>query len=155
MRLQEPFHGDIQGDWYIVAPDDSKNKKKREIRVNKEQKETILFLQELWSENPSADAIKWYSKKFKKVLRSLNIKDRSLHCLRHSYAIRRMSQGVPMKIIAKEMGHRRTSTTDDRYTEFSLRDLSKDFPSIFDAEKTQLYTETPYTDRGLRLASSR
>ena len=154
MRLQEPFHGYIQGDWYIVPASKAKGKRIREIRVNEEQKETILFLQELWSKNPTKDAIKWYSKRFKKYLRSLDIKDRHLHCMRHSYAVRRIVQGITMKHLALELGHKYTSTTD-KYADYKQSKIERDFPSLFDAEKSQPYTNHIDTIRGFDYASPR
>ena len=52
-----------------------------------------------------------------------------LHCLRHTYAVRRYLQTRDIYLVKQEMGHASVTTTEV-YAKFSLRRLEMDFPSI-------------------------
>ena len=52
-----------------------------------------------------------------------------LHCLLHTYAVRRYLQTRDIYLVKQEMGHASVTTTEV-YAKFSLRRLEMDFPSI-------------------------
>ena len=63
-----------------------------------------------------------------------------LHCLRHTFAVRRYLQTRDIYLVKQEMGHASVKTTE-KYAKFSLRRLEKDFPSIVESHKTSENTQ--------------
>ena len=76
-----------------------------------------------WTEN--------LSKTFLKAMREIDGDDTKyyLHCLRHTFAVRRYLQTRDIYLVKQEMGHASVKTTE-KYAKFSLRRLEMDFPSI-------------------------
>jgi len=135
MRLSEPFIGNINGNWYDIPADKSKNHEARSITLNQEQKNAIIKIQSIWKEHPTQDAIKWYSKKFKKTLRSLGILNKHFHCIRHSYGARRVLEtNGNIYQVRDEMGHSSVSITE-RYAKLDRKRIWFDFPSIKNLSK--------------------
>ena len=52
-----------------------------------------------------------------------------LHCLRHTFAVRRYLQTRDIYLVKQELGHASVTTTEI-YAQFSLRRLEKDFPIL-------------------------
>ena len=130
MRLQEPFIGKINGDWYDIPPHKSKNHEEKSILLNQEQRETIELIQSIWQQHPTVDAIKWYSKKFKSALKQIGILNRHFHCIRHSYGARRILEtNGNIYQVRDEMGHSSVTITE-RYTKLDRKRVEHDFPSI-------------------------
>jgi len=130
MRLQEPFIGKINGDWYDIPADKSKNHEAKSILLNQEQRETIGLIQSIWNEHPTEDSIKWYSKKFKSALKQIGIFNRHFHCIRHSYGARRILEtNGNIYQVRDEMGHSSVTITE-RYTKLDRKRVEHDFPSI-------------------------
>ena len=89
---------------------------------------------ESWTQN--------LSKTFKKAIREIDGNDTKyhLHCLRHTFAVRRYLQTRDIYLVKQEMGHASVKTTE-KYAKFSLRRLEKDFPSILESHKTSKNTQ--------------
>ena len=83
---------------------------------------------ESWTQN--------LSKTFKKAIREIDGNDTKyhLHCLRHTFAVRRYLQTRDIYLVKQEMGHASVKTTE-KYAKFSLRRLEKDFPSLIENTK--------------------
>ena len=135
MRLSEPFIGNINGGWYDIPADKSKNHEARSITISKEQNDAINKIQLIWQQHPTEDAIKWYSKKFKEALRKIGITDRHFHCIRHSYGARRILEtNGNIYQVRDEMGHSSVSITE-RYAKLDRKRVKYDFPSIHKASQ--------------------
>tara|TARA_Y100000996_G_scaffold302694_1_gene240062 strand:+ start:947 stop:1237 length:291 start_codon:yes stop_codon:yes gene_type:complete len=72
-----------------------------------------------------------YGKRFKKACRHLGIKGKTLHSLRHTYAVRRWAIMGDVKMVSQEIGHTSVMMTE-KYAKFNLRKLRDDFPSLKD-----------------------
>ena len=57
-----------------------------------------------------------------------------LHCLRHTFAVRRYLQTRDIYLVKQELGHSSVVTTEI-YAKFSLRRLEADFPSLVNNTK--------------------
>ena len=63
-----------------------------------------------------------YCRQFKKVCRHLGIKGKTLHSLRHTYAVRRWAITGDIKMVSQEISHSSVMMTE-KYTRFNLRKL--------------------------------
>ena len=72
-----------------------------------------------------------YGKQFKRACRHLGIKGKTLHSLRHTYAVRRWAITGDIKMVSQEIGHSSVVMTE-KYAKFNLRKLRDDFPSLKD-----------------------
>ena len=130
-RKSEPFLGEIKGMWLYIPPNQSKNRRKRTIKLSSENLET---LQEMRERRGNYKSVKIcsdsYNKVLKKALKKIGAsKELTLHSLRHTYAcIRRLQTNGNMPLIRDELGHKDIGTTQ-RYTEIPLDMLEQDFPS--------------------------
>ena len=98
-------------------------------------KDAIAKIQSIWQQHPTEDAIKWYSKKFKKALMGIGILNRHFHCIRHSYGARRILEtNGNIYQVRDEMGHSSVSITE-RYAKLDRKRVEHDFPSIHKASK--------------------
>ena len=70
-----------------------------------------------------------YGKQFKKACRHLSIRGKTLHSLRHTYAVRRWAITGDIKMVADEIGHTSVVMTE-KYAKCNLRRLKDDFPSL-------------------------
>ena len=64
-------------------------------------------------------------KDFKEAVDRCGLKGITLHTLRHTFASRRLAEGVPMKAIQLWLGHRSYKTTADIYAHESPEFLTK------------------------------
>ena len=76
-----------------------------------------------------------------------------LHCLRHTFAVRRYLQTRDIYQVKQELGHSSVVTTEI-YTKFSLRRLKDDFPSLVKSTKNSQIPEMGYGKVGYTSPSS-
>ena len=128
-RLREPFISRLDGNWLDI-PNLSKGKRPRSIELNKSLIEIYNELM-VWYENCGLlDPGRHLSKKLKKSLRSIGVsEDKHFHSLRHTFAVRRIVENVPIYKIQKMMGHSSVTTTEV-YTKMELKRLKCDFPTL-------------------------
>jgi len=131
-RLREPFISKLDGDWLDI-PNLSKGKKPRSIKLSESLKTIYLELMD-WYKNgygsTLVDPADNISKMFKKSLRSTNADEsKRFHSLRHTFAVRRIVEQVPVFKIQKMMGHSSIVTTEG-YLKLDLKRLERDFPSV-------------------------
>ena len=77
----------------------------------------------------SRNVIMNYGKQFKKACRHLGIKGKTLHSLRHTYAVRRWAITGDIKMVSQEIGHSSVMMTE-KYAKCKLPRLQDDFPSL-------------------------
>ena len=104
-----------------------------ELRLNNENLRLCITMRkhlevfngtvESWTQN--------LSKTFLKAMREIDGEDTKyhLHCLRHTFAVRRYLQTKDIYLVKQEMGHASVTTTEI-YAKFSLRRLEMDFPTL-------------------------
>ena len=131
-RLREPFISKLDGDWLDI-PNLSKGKKPRSIQLTESLKAIHLELID-WYENGYGSTLKDpainISKTFKKALRDISADEsKKFHSLRHTFAVRRIVEQVPVFKIQKMMGHSSIVTTEG-YLKLELKRLERDFPSV-------------------------
>ena len=131
-RLREPFISKLDGDWLDI-PNLSKGKKPRSITLSQSMKVIYLELMD-WYENgygsTLVDPAINISKRFKKSLRTIGADEsKKFHSLRHTFAVRRIVEQVPVFRIQKMMGHSSIVTTEG-YLKLELKRLERDFPSV-------------------------
>ena len=131
-RLREPFISKLDGDWLDI-PNLSKGKKPRSIQLTKSLK--VIYLELIdWYKNGYGSTLKDpainISKTFKKALRDISADEsKKFHSLRHTFAVRRIVEQVPVFKIQKMMGHSSIVTTEG-YLKLELKRLERDFPSV-------------------------
>ncbi len=98
------------------------------------------------------------SKTFLKAMREVDGQDTKyhLHCLRHTFAVRRYLQTRDIYSVKQELGHSSVVTTEI-YAKFSLRRLEADFPSLVKSTKNNENwlngtLEVGHTSNGLSLS---
>jgi integrase len=131
-RLREPFISRLDGEWLDI-PNLSKGKRPRSIPLNESLRTIYLEIMD-WHENGYGATLKdasiHISKKFKKSLMSIGSNEsKKFHSLRHTFAVRRIVEQVPIFKIQKMMGHSSIVTTEG-YLKLELKRLERDFPSI-------------------------
>ena len=83
------------------------------------------------------------SKKFKQALRSVGAEEsKRFHSLRHTFAVRRIVEKVPIFKIQKMMGHSSIATTEG-YLKLDLKRLERDFPTIVYNPSKSAFRDTP------------
>ena len=89
------------------------------------------------------------SKTFLKAMREVDGQDTKyhLHCLRHTFAVRRYLQTRDIYLVKQELGHSSVVTTEI-YAKFSLRRLEADFPSLVNSIKSSEILEMGYEKVG-------
>ena len=137
-RVSEPFIGDLDGNWLLISANKTKQRADKELRLNAECLRLCIEMRsyvekyegtvESWTQN--------LSKTFLKVMREIDGKDTKyhLHCLRHTFAVRRYLQTRDIYLVKQELGHASVTTTEI-YAQFSLRRLEMDFPSLLESPK--------------------
>ena len=143
-RASEPFIGELDENWLLISGDKTKQRADKELRLNTECLRLIQQMRECM-DNYTGKLESWtqnLSKTFKKAIREIDGNDTKyhLHCLRHTFAVRRYLQTRDIYLVKQEMGHASVKTTE-KYAKFSLRRLEKDFPSIVESHKTSENTQ--------------
>ena len=143
-RASEPFIGELDGNWLLISADKTKQRADKELHLNNDclrlynrmrnQLEKYSGTVTSWTEN--------LSKTFLKAMREVDGDDTKyhLHCLRHTYAVRRYLQTRDIYLVKQEMGHASVTTTEV-YAQFSLRRLEMDFPSLVGNQKMSEISE--------------
>ena len=70
-----------------------------------------------------------------------------LHCLRHTFAVRRYLQTRDIYLVKNELGHESVTTTE-KYAKLSLKRLENDFPSLVNSTKNTQIWEKGHTFEG-------
>ena len=131
LRLREPFMSTLDGNWLDI-PNLSKGKKPRSIELSKSQLDILGELMDWYNSCGllERDRGRHISKVFKKALRSIDAgEEKHFHSLRHTFAVRRIVENVPIYKIQKMMGHSSITTTEI-YAKMELKRLSHDFPTL-------------------------
>lgn len=145
-RLSEPFEGILEGNWLTIDVDSSKTNIQREIYI---PDNLIIIIKEMRHrlENHLAknyisktDFIKRYSRIFKKCCLLVGIKNKHLHHIRHTFAVRRYLELRDIYQVAKELGHSSVTTTEI-YAKFNLSKLEQDFPSLMKNTKKSIISK--------------
>ena len=143
-RVSEPFIGELDGNWLLISGDKTKQRIDKELRLSDENVRLFVEMRndlelfhgttESWQGN--------LSKTFLKAMRVVDGDDTKyhLHCLRHTYAVRRYLQTRDIYLVKQEMGHASVTTTEV-YAQFSLRRLEMDFPSLVGNQKMSEISE--------------
>jgi len=131
MRLREVFIGKIEGNWFIVKPEDSKTGLYREIPIQEHHKTVLMELQRrvIDSNATFRTATGHYSKVFKKVMRKIGREDLHFHNLRDTFAIMRYLETRDIYQVSKELGHTTVKVTE-KYAKFRISRLEQDFPIL-------------------------
>ena len=132
LRLAEPFHATVAGNWMIILAENAKTHSTREVFLTPELHEIVDETRdrfERYQGKNKRDFALRYSKIFKAACRKAKIKGKKFHCLRHTFAVRRYLQTRDIYQVAKEMGHASVRTTEI-YARFNMRRLEEDFPDL-------------------------
>ena len=132
MRLNEPMIATLEGKW-VDIPNTSKGKKPRSIELDEPMKAIFLELKE-WLNNGYGsrlvDSGDHLSKYFKRAIREIGADDsKHFHSLRHTFAVRKLIQGVSIYTLKLLMGHSSVTTTEV-YSEMNLKRVAQDFPTL-------------------------
>ena len=139
-RLNEPFKGNINGNWLIIDYESSKTGVEREVQLDNITLPILLEMRENVETNVGKSGhgsseytrrwlIKKYSRKFKACAEAEGFGHHKFHNLRDTYATRRWAVTGDIKSVSKELGHTTVAMTE-KYTGFKLRRLMDDFPSL-------------------------
>ena len=147
-RLREPFISTLDGEWLDI-PNLSKGKRPRSIQLNDSMIEIYHEIMD-WYENGYGSILKdsamHISKKFKGSLRQIcSDESKKFHSLRHTFAVRRIVEQVPIFKIQKMMGHSSIVTTEG-YLKLELKRLERDFPSIAFKPLESVFRDTKIRD---------
>ena len=132
MRLNEPMIATLEGKW-VDIPNISKGKKPRSIELDEPMKAIFQELKE-WLNNGYGsrlvDSGDHLSKYFKRAIREIGADDsKHFHSLRHTFAVRKLIQGISIYTLKLLMGHSSVTTTEV-YSEMNLKRVAQDFPTL-------------------------
>ena len=138
-RRSEPFLGELHGDWLLIGGDETKQRMDKELSLSHINLERITEMR-AFLESYKGTLDSWIgnlSKTFLKAMREVDGQDTKyhLHCLRHTFAVRRYLQTRDIYLVKQELGHSSVVTTEI-YAKFSLRRLENDFPSLVNSTKS-------------------
>ena len=142
-RKSEPYWGRIDGNWLIVDDDKSKTKSVRQIRINPEQMRILKEMRRRYDKHIANGMqpythIDQHNKMLKKALKSIYTDDtRTLHCLRHTFAVMRYLQTRDIYLVRTELGHASVVMTE-KYANFDVRKLEEDFPSLVSSNSSHI-----------------
>lgn len=134
LRIQRSEHRAKFGDEYKFYVDKPKKNKIRTVQLNKDAKDIVTKILGMhnsdWlfpSLNDNSDWMRsyYFDKAIRKLCRRLNMRERSMHKLRKTYASYLLSQNVPEKLVQEQLGHADITTTQRAY-----------HYNIFDSEET-------------------
>ena len=137
-RRSEPFLGELHGDWLLIGGNETKQRMDKELSLSHINLERITEMR-AFLESYKGTLDSWIgnlSKTFLKAMREVDSQDTKyhLHCLRHTFAVRRYLQTRDIYLVKQELGHSSVVTTEI-YAKFSLRRLEADFPSLVNSTK--------------------
>ena len=138
-RRSEPFLGELHGNWLLIGGDETKQRMDKELSLNATNLERLTSMRTYFNESYGYKLDSWIgnlSKTFLKAMREVDGQDTKyhLHCLRHTFAVRRYLQTRDIYLVKNELGHESVTTTE-KYAKFSLRRLENDFPSLVNSTK--------------------
>ena len=138
-RRSEPFLGELHGNWLLISGDKTKQRMDKELSLSHINLERLTEMK-TFLESYSGTLESWISnvsKTFLKAMREIDGEETKyhLHCLRHTFAVRRYLQTRDIYRVKQELGHASVVTTEI-YAKFSLRRLEMDFPSLVGSTKT-------------------
>ena len=137
-RRSEPFLGELHGNWLLISGDDTKQRMDKELSLSHINLERLTEMR-AFLESYDGTLESWISnisKTFLKAMREIDGEETKyhLHCLRHTFAVRRYLQTRDIYLVKQELGHASVVTTEI-YAKFSLRRLEMDFPSLVNSTK--------------------
>ena len=132
-RRNEPFLGELLGNWLLIGGDETKQRMDKELELSPINLERLTEMR-AFTKSYDGTLESWISnisKTFLKAMREVDGKETKyhLHCLRHTFAVRRYLQTNNIYLVKQELGHSSVVTTEI-YAKFSLRRLKDDFPSL-------------------------
>ena len=150
-RRSEPFLGELHGNWLLIGGDETKQRMDKELSLNHINLERLTKMKTVF-EAYKGTLESWIgnlSKTFLKAIREIDGKETKyhLHCLRHTFAVRRYLQTRDIYRVKQELGHASVVTTEI-YAKFSLRRLEMDFPSLVNSSKINENWERGHIFRG-------
>ncbi len=150
-RRSEPFLGELHGNWLLIGGDETKQRMDKELSLNHINLERLTKMKTVF-EAYKGTLESWIgnlSKTFLKAIREIDGKETKyhLHCLRHTFAVRRYLQTRDIYRVKQELGHESVVTTE-KYAKFSLRRLEMDFPSLVNSSKINENWERGHIFRG-------
>ena len=132
-RASELFIGELNGHWLLISGDKTKQRVDKELQLNGECLQLCVQMQnQLEKYGGTVESLTQnLSKTFLKAMREIDGKNTKyhLHCLRHTFAVRRYLLTRDIYLVKQEMGHASVKTTEV-YAQFSLRRLEMDFPTL-------------------------
>ena len=132
-RRSEPFLGELHGNWLLIGGNETKQRIDKELELSPINLERLTEMR-AFTKSYDGTLESWISnisKTFLKAMREVDGKETKyhLHCLRHTFAVRRYLQTNNIYLVKQELGHSSVVTTEI-YAKFSLRRLKDDFPSL-------------------------
>ncbi len=123
----------------LIGDDETKQRIDKELSLNATNLERLTSMRTYFNESYGYRLDSWIgnlSKIFLKAMREVDSQDTKyhLHCLRHTFAVRRYLQTRDIYLVKNELGHESVTTTE-KYAKFSLRRLENDFPSLVNSTK--------------------
>ena len=146
------FLGEVHGNWLLIGGDETKQRIDKELSLNTINLERLTSMRTYFNESYGYKLDSWIgnlSKTFLKAMREVDGQDTKyhLHCLRHTFAVRRYLQTRDIYLVKNELGHESVTTTE-KYAKFSLRRLESDFPSLVNSIKSGEILEMGYEKVG-------
>ena len=108
-RRSEPFLGELHGNWLLIGGDETKQRMDKELSLSPTNLERITEMR-AFLESYKGTLDSWIgnlSKTFLKAMREVDGQDTKyhLHCLRHTFAVRRYLQTRDIYLVKQELGH--------------------------------------------------
>ena len=92
----------------------------RRIKLNKQAKEILDIIDELWQYRPT-----YVTQTFKKNLIRLGINNGRFHDLRRTFGYNLIKQGMPIYQLSKLLGHSSVTTTEKHYAPLLATDIGE------------------------------
>ncbi len=142
-RLAEPFYAEINGSFLTMVAASTKGRRSRDIYLTPKMKQIVLEMRSTTHLREQAKPytlgfkhnqqrtheINYYSRSFMLAARAAGIRDRHLHHLRHTAAVRTYLQSRDIYEVARKLGHA-SVTTSEIYARFNIKRLEQDFPDL-------------------------
>ncbi len=136
MRRSEVLYGCIDGSFLIVPAEFSKSRRELEIPLNDFQLNVVKEIQKARDEHiaKGSKLVTFKSKitkKFTDACKLIGIyenKKTTLHCLRHTFAVKKYLETRDIYEVCKRLNHDSIKTTQI-YSKFSWKRLEQDFPN--------------------------
>ena len=137
LRVSEPFLGKLDGQILIIPPANIKSKREHEKYIRMELMPTLEEMQARFQAykreyKNTSDLISRHTRIFQKACKNADIKGKTEHSLRHTYAVRLYLLTGDIYRVQRELGHSTLDSTQ-KYTGFSFERLKAHFPDLADA----------------------